>query len=92
MGMAAKLQPLFHFRYRAEFENGLIEHELDHVLVGRSNDLPRLNREEAMDFEWMTLDAVRREIEEKPRQFTPWFALLIQDHFEELKRFACALQ
>lgn len=92
MGMKAMLQPLFHFQYRAEFDNGLIEHELDHVLVGRSNDLPHLNREEAMDFEWMTLDAIRREIEEKPKQFTPWFTLLIQDHFEELKRFACALQ
>ncbi|CAI8315181.1 MAG: Isopentenyl-diphosphate Delta-isomerase [Flavobacteriia bacterium] len=92
MGMKATLQPLFHFRYRAEFDNGLIEHELDHVLVGRSNELPALNREEAMDFEWMSLDTVRQEIERKPSQFTPWFILLIQNHFEELNRYACELQ
>jgi isopentenyl-diphosphate delta-isomerase len=92
MGMSVPLRPLFHFTYRAEFENGLIEHELDHVLVGRSNELPLINREEAMDFEYMSLGSIKAEIKSKPEQFTPWFRILMDEHFDELNRFACELQ
>lgn len=92
MGISAVLEPLFHFTYRAEFKNGLIEHELDHVLVGRSNQLPQLNHEEAMDFEYLSLETIRKEISQKPEQFTPWFRILMEEHFEPLNRFACALQ
>lgn len=92
MGMKAQLERLFQFTYRAEFDNGLIEHELDHVLVGRSNELPNLNRDEAMDFEWMSMDSIKSEIELKPQQFTPWFRILIEEHFEAINRYACALQ
>lgn len=92
MGISASLEPLFHFTYRAEFDNGLIEHELDHVLVGRSNQLPQLNHEEAIDFEYLSLEAIRKEIASKPEQFTPWFRILMVEHFEPLNRYACALQ
>jgi isopentenyl-diphosphate delta-isomerase len=92
MGMEVKLEPLLKFTYRAEFENGLIEHEFDHVLVGRSNKLPVLNRDEAMDFEWMSMHSIKKEITHKPQQFTPWFRILIQEHFQAINRYACALQ
>ena len=40
MGFSCKLSPAFHFIYRCTFENGLTEHELDHVIVGRWNGTP----------------------------------------------------
>ena len=92
MGMSEELEPLFQFTYKADFSNGLVEHEYDHVLVGRSNELPKLNPEEAMDFEFMSLPDIRDEINKKPEQFTPWFRILIGEHFETLNRFACGLQ
>ena len=34
MGMKVPLNELFTFIYKASFDNGLTEHELDHVLIG----------------------------------------------------------
>lgn len=61
-----------HFVYRAEFPNGLIEHELDYILVGHSSDKPILNPEEAQHFKWISLDELKAEIKMHPDQFTFW--------------------
>ena len=39
MGMRCQLEPKFSFVYRADLDHGMIEHELDHVLIGYS-DVP----------------------------------------------------
>ena len=46
MGFDCDLEEIFEFIYRAEFSNGLIEHEYDHVLIGHYNELPNINPEE----------------------------------------------
>ena len=46
MGISTSLSPLFSFIYKAEFDNGLIEHELDHVFIGTFNANPLPNPEE----------------------------------------------
>jgi isopentenyl-diphosphate delta-isomerase len=38
-------EELFHFIYKAPFDNGLTEHELDHVMIGYYNDEPVINPE-----------------------------------------------
>jgi len=50
MGMSSELTFLFKFQYKCDFENGLIEHELDHVFIGKTDDTPHLNTDEAMAF------------------------------------------
>ena len=37
MGISSSIKPLLSFIYKAEFDNGLIEHELDHVVIGNFN-------------------------------------------------------
>lgn len=49
MGMSSELTFLFKFQYKCDFENGLIEHELDHVFIGKTDDTPHLNTDEAID-------------------------------------------
>ena len=61
-----------HFIYRAEFPNGLIEHELDYILVGSTNENPILNPEEAQDFKWISLDDLKAKIKLQPHQYTFW--------------------
>lgn len=61
-----------HFIYKAEFSNGLVEHELDYILVGHTNENPVLNPEEAQNFKWITLDDLKTEMELHPHQFTFW--------------------
>ena len=55
MGMVADLEFAFKFQYKCDFDNGLIEHELDHVFIGETDDTPHLNTDEAMAFKWMSI-------------------------------------
>lgn len=37
MGLSIPSRTTFHFTYTAELEHGLVEHEIDHVLIGTSD-------------------------------------------------------
>jgi isopentenyl-diphosphate delta-isomerase len=89
MGMAVPLEELFTFIYKASFDNGLTEHELDHVMVGFSDDDPNINTDEVADFKWMTIDVLKKELNEKPEDYTVWFAIIFDrfcQHLEDQKK------
>ena len=56
MGMSADLNFVFKFQYKCDFDNGLIEHELDHVFIGVTDDTPHINTDEAMAFSWVSIE------------------------------------
>lgn len=91
MGFSVALQPAFSFLYRADVGDGLIEHEFDHVLVGRYNAIPEMNPEEVEDFRYVALDELLQEVERAPEQFTTWFRILLQQHLDQLKKAFAAL-
>jgi isopentenyl-diphosphate delta-isomerase len=43
MGFTVPLEEKMSFTYKAPFDNGLTEHEFDHILVGYYNDEPNPN-------------------------------------------------
>ncbi len=75
MGMRCKLTKTFSFVYRAELENGLIEHEFDHVFIGITDDLPQINLEEVSDFRYQPLESITQQLLDQPEQFTAWFRI-----------------
>lgn len=80
LGMeCGKIVDLYSFLYRKEFENGLTEHELDHVLVTFSEDQPSLNPEEVSDTRWVTFKDLQQELREFPEHFTYWFEMICRD-------------
>ncbi len=85
MGFTTEIKEVFSFIYKAPFDNGLTEHELDHVMVGHYNGDPIINREEVEDFRWMTLDAVKNDIRTNPHLYTAWFKIIFEKSFEKLK-------
>jgi isopentenyl-diphosphate delta-isomerase len=78
MGFDVPLKEIFSFIYRAEFSNGLTEHELDHVLVGVFGGDPKPNIEEADDFEWVDTDWLSRDASLNPAKYTPWFRTALE--------------
>lgn len=82
MGLQTNLTFAFTFRYRAEFENGLTEHELDHVFVARHDLLPVTNPDEVAAFRWVNLNDLDQEIMERPETFTAWFKLIYRQAFQ----------
>lgn len=87
MGMVTDLEFVFKFLYKVDFENGLIEHELDHVFVGASDENPQLNPEEAMDFTWISIADLKKNMTEDPNAYTYWFKLIIETYGDSLKNY-----
>ena len=88
MGMTAPLEEAFTFVYRADLDNSLTEHELDHVLVGRTDTQPVINREEVESWKYMSLQDVRAAIDRTPAAFTEWFKICfdqVELHFTRLQ-------
>lgn len=76
MGFATELKELFHFIYKAPFDNGLTEHELDHVMIGYSNEEPKINPEEVHNWKWMGIEEVQKDILLHPEIYTVWFKII----------------
>ena len=74
MGFTLPLQAVGSFMYFAKWDNGLAEHELDHVVVARVPDVDvKPNPDEADGYRWITIDALDQELEQQAERFTPWF-------------------
>lgn len=76
MGMEVALEELFTFIYKAPFDNGLTEHELDHVMLGYSETPPIINRDEVEDWKWESLHTVNENIKNHPEDYTAWFKII----------------
>ena len=84
MGFETELTELFSFIYKAPFDNGLTEHEFDHVLIGNYDKPPVLNPKEAASWKWMKMNDVKKAIADRPEEFTPWFKIIFEKFYEEI--------
>lgn len=73
MGFGCELRSLFSFQYRTEFDDGLIEHELDHVLVGRHDGNPQPDPTEVEDYQWLSTTELAERICLEPERYSYWF-------------------
>jgi isopentenyl-diphosphate delta-isomerase len=84
MGFEVQLKDMFSFIYKAFFDNGLTEHELDHVLVGEYNFDPIINKEEVESYKWVLLDDVKKDIFNRPEKYTEWFKIIFNEYYQRL--------
>ncbi|MCY3998959.1 MAG: isopentenyl-diphosphate Delta-isomerase [Flavobacteriaceae bacterium] len=85
MGLDTPLEYLFHFIYHQEVGNGLIEHELDHVYYGFSDNDPKINPLEVSQWKWMTLKAIENELLTSPNDFTIWMRIIFPQFYQVMK-------
>ena len=82
MGLKTQLNYGFKFLYKAEFKNGLTEHEMDHVFFGFSNEKPSINSSEVCDYQYLNQRKIDKMILQQPEIFSPWFKLTYKKVFE----------
>lgn len=85
MGFTSELKETTSFIYKAPFENGLTEHEFDHIMVGTYNGEPQINTDEVASWKWMSLEAVKEDIKNNPQEYTAWFKIIFQNFYEHIK-------
>ena len=85
MGFKTDLKEVFSFVYKAPFDNGLTEHELDHVMLGRFEGEPSINPEEVASWKWMDIDLIHADLNNNPADYTVWFAIIFDRFYNHLK-------
>jgi isopentenyl-diphosphate Delta-isomerase len=75
MGFTTPLNKAFAFVYKAPFDNGLVEHEFDHVFTGYHNGSIAPNEAEVQDYCYQTMDEIKQGIAAQPHRFTEWFKI-----------------
>ena len=85
MGIMVGLESLYSFIYKVNLDGGLIEHELDHVLIGQLDGEPIVNKEEVADWRYTSISRLKAEVQENPSEFTHWFKLIL--HHPEINAF-----
>ncbi|MDT3369294.1 isopentenyl-diphosphate Delta-isomerase [Macellibacteroides fermentans] len=84
MGMEADLQFVFKFMYKAPFDNLLTEHEIDHVFIGKTNQLPVINPEEVASYKYMKPEDIKLDMEQNPQSYTVWFRIIFNEFYKEI--------
>ncbi|RYY40245.1 MAG: isopentenyl-diphosphate Delta-isomerase [Chitinophagaceae bacterium] len=84
LGIEADIQPVFSFTYRANVENGLVEHEFDHVFAGRYEGAFQLNSEEVAAVRFVSMPELEQELRDHPEHFTQWFRLIYDRVYQAL--------
>ena len=86
MGFTTDLAETTSFIYRAAFDNDLIEHELDHILIGSYENSPNINKTEVDSWKWMQLEDIKEDIEISPNNYTVWFKIIFQKYYEYINQ------
>ncbi len=84
MGLECNLELAFSFIYKASFDNGLTEHEYDHVFTGTSDALPMPDQNEVAAWKYVSPEELKRSMENEPGQYTEWFRICIDKWYDKL--------
>lgn len=74
---------LFPFEYRAELNSNLVEHELDHVLIGFCNSFKGINPEEVSEMKFIELEELKKDLEINPDNYSAWFNIIMSSHWDK---------
>lgn len=85
MGFDCDVTPVFSFLYKAPLGD-LIEHELDHVLIGTWNGTPTPDPAEVSDWKYMRVEDILTDMEAHPAHYTAWFRICFESVIEAINR------
>lgn len=77
LGFITPLEKAFEFIYKAELDNNLTEHELDHVFIGEYDGTIIPNEEEVKDYCFKSVESILESMELQPHKYTAWFHIAL---------------
>jgi isopentenyl-diphosphate delta-isomerase len=91
MGFETELKELFSFIYKAPFDNGLTEHEFDHVMIGHYNGAPNINPDEVASWKWMKPSEIKEDMLTSPEKYTAWFKIIFDKFYSHISQYNTAV-
>jgi isopentenyl-diphosphate delta-isomerase len=85
-----ELRNVFQFLYRAKLTNRLVEHEYDHVLVGRFDGDPLPDESEVEAWKWMGIEDLTSDMAKNRDGYTCWLNTAMQG--ENLRKIERSLE
>lgn len=79
LGFDCPLEFAFTFTYRADVGPSLVEHELDHVFIGRCDADASPDPAEIAAVEWIDVADVVRDVEQRPERYSVWFPIALRE-------------
>ena len=86
MGFCVELNEIGSFIYNVGVDNGLVEHELDYILVGKYNGNVKINSDEVDNWKWMSLDNIKDDVRKRSKNYTEWFKIIMDNYYTQLKK------
>jgi len=84
MGFETDLEELFSFIYKAPFDNGLTEHEFDHVMLGFYEKDPVINTGEVAAWKWVDPEEIKRDLIVNEAEYTVWFRKIFPRFYDHI--------
>jgi len=75
LGFDTPLKEVLQFTYKTAFDNGLTEHEYDHVFIGIYDGIILPNSEEVAEYKYLPISGISTLLTAQPEKFTSWFHL-----------------
>ncbi|MEO2064577.1 MAG: isopentenyl-diphosphate Delta-isomerase [Christiangramia sp.] len=85
MGFSTELKDTISFIYKAPFDNGLTEHEFDHILVGKYEEAPQPNPDEVASWKWVDLEELKKDMSANPCIYTEWFKIIFDKYYSHIQ-------
>ncbi|MDR1970098.1 MAG: isopentenyl-diphosphate Delta-isomerase [Candidatus Nomurabacteria bacterium] len=79
MGFDCELAEKTEFIYEVKFENGLSEHEYLHVYIGQFDGDPIPNKDEVVDYKWISLEDLEKDIAKNEDVYAYWLKVTMMD-------------
>lgn len=86
MGFSTELKDTISFIYKAPFDNGLTEHEFDHILIGNFKGKPELNPDEVASWKWVSLEDLEADMKKNPHIYTEWFKIIFDKYYSHIQQ------
>ena len=78
MGITCDVRRVFSFIYRADLGDGMVEHELDHVLMAESGTDPAPDPAEVGAWDRVSLPDLQADVEARPGRYTVWLGIALE--------------
>ena len=88
MGFTVPLKKIFDFTYKAALDNGLIEHEYDHVFLGIYDGDIDPDKDEVSNFCFLSMTEIRSSIQSQPQKYSEWFKIA----FPRMEEYLATMQ